>query len=129
MPPVLASLLHLCSSSYVIPAVMSMRSGGFSFWKSGNFPVRLGVRIFLAGSVWKMGRGRQRGTWKKTTTILRSVAGWILTLILFFSTSLCGAPFGQAYLGDSCSGSFVPFAFSLLSSALQIGRSKASSKR
>ena len=42
-----------------------MRSCGFSFWKSGNFPVRLGVGIFLAGSVWKMGRGVSEGLGKK----------------------------------------------------------------
>jgi len=94
-----------------------------------TFLVRVGVGIFLVGSVWKMGRGRQRETWKKIHNDTPA-CGWMdpYTRFILFYESLWRS-LRASISGRFCDGSFVPFAFSLLSSTLQIGRSKASSKR
>lgn len=84
--------------------------------------------ILLAGSVWN-GKGASARDLEKNHNDTPA-CGWMdpYTRFILFYESLWRS-LRASISGRFCGGSFVPFAFSLLSSTLQIGRSKASSKR
>jgi len=71
--------------------------------------------FFEAGSVWKVGRGRQRGIRKENNDTL-ACGWWILTLVYFFYESLWRSFQASISRRFFLVGVFIALAFSILSS-------------